>query len=48
MQRNKNINIENINNYNSDYDSCVIGLSTLPSIIQCGSQLLKKIKHFKL
>ena len=42
------MDIENIDNYNKDFDSCVIGLPTLPSIIQCGSQLLKKNLTFQV
>ena len=41
------MDIEN-NSFNNDYDSCVIGLPNLPSIIHCGTQLLKKNLTFQV
>lgn len=40
--------LESNNYYNNDYDSCVIGLPTIPSIIQCGTQMIRKNLTFQV
>ena len=46
-ERNKNKGSDNLYINDNEYDSCVIGIPTFLSIIQCGSQLIRKNVTFQ-